>query len=371
MTFTVLDIILFLGISQGLFLSISLRLVHDRNKNANRMLSLLLLIAVLMLFGRIAAYRISEIWVWRFGVLMDTTIFLFGPFIYCYARRLVFKENPLFKLSWWHYIPSCFHLGYYFWGLQFSLADFNTIYFSGRLNLMFFLVELLGMLSLLAYWTATVLLYQNYMQKEKGQLSFRQNVSWYLLFLLITLGLFLGLWVFSFINLQVLGKPLRYINYTTMWISTPLFVYVIGYFSLRQPDIFRIAMMPKPKNESNRLKPEKIQKIQKRLRYFMEEENIYLESNLSLNNLADKLNSTPNDLSWFLNQVHQVSFYEYINSYRIKAFLKKLELKEHANHTLLAIAMDVGFNSKSTFNRVFKSEMGVTPKQYLKTKHVA
>ena len=371
MTFTVLDIILFLGISQGLFLSISLRLIHDRNKSANRMLALLLLIAVFMLFGRIAAYRITEMWVWRLGVLLDTTIFLFGPFIYCYARRLVFNEQPLYKLAWWHYIPALFHLGYYLWGLRFPIEIFNKMYFSGDLNLMFFIVEGLGLLSLLAYWTGTLQLYQNYMLKEKRQLSFRQNVSRYLLFLLVTLGLFLGLWLFSFISVQFLGQPIPYINYTTMWISTPLFIYVIGYFSLRQPDIFRVSIIPKQKGESNRLKPEKIQKIQKRLRFFMEEENIYLEPNLSLKNLADKLNSTPNDLSWFLNKVHQVTFYEYINSYRIKAFVKKLDRNAHANHTLLAIAMDVGFNSKSTFNRVFKSEMGITPKQYLKTKKVA
>jgi len=371
MTFTLLDIILFLGISQGLFLSISLRLIHDRNKNANRMLALLLLIAVFMLFGRIAAYRITEVWVWRLGVLMDTTIFLFGPFIYCYARRLVFNEQPSYKLSWWHYIPAFLHLGYYLWGLRFSIEVFNEMYFSGRLNLMFFIVELMGLISLLGYWTGTLVLFRNYVQKEKSQLSFRQSVSRYLLFLLVSLGLFLFLWLFSFTSTNFLGKPIPYINYETMWISTPLFIYVIGYFSLRQPNIFRVSLAPKPKAESNRLKPEKIQKIQKRLGYFMEEEHIYLEPNLSLKDLADKLNSTPNDVSWFLNQVHQITFYEYINSYRIKAFLKKIDHNAHANHTLLAIALDVGFNSKSTFNRVFKSETGITPKQYLKTKKVA
>lgn len=365
------DLVLFLGVSQGLFLSISLRLIHNRNKPANKILSFLLLIAVLMLFGRITAYRIPEIWVWRFGVLVDTTIFLFGPLLYSYARRLVFNEKPVFQLSWWHYIPAALHLCYYFWALHFSVEEFNEIYFSGKLNLMFFIVEAAGLISFIWYWTKTFQLVKRYSNKEEMELSFHQGVLPYLWFFLATLGLFITLWAISFLSTHFLLGPIKYINYVTMWISTPLFIYGIGYFSLRQPHIFRIPFEPKSKSENDRLKPEEIQKLQRRLHYYIEEEKIYLNADLSLKTLADKLNTSSNNLSWLLNQVYQASFYEYINNHRIHAFLKKIDNNEHQNHTLLAMAMDVGFNSKSTFNRVFKSELGTTPKEYLKNRNVA
>ncbi len=368
---TIVDLVLFLGISQGLFLAISLRLIQDRNRSANRVLSLLLLIAVLMLFGRIVAFRVPEAWVWRFGVLIDTTIFLFGPFIYLYVRRLIFHEKPSFSLTWAHYVPAVLHLGYYFWTLRFSTSDFNERYFSGELNLLFFIVEAAGLLSFGYYWTKTSLLVKKYSVSEKTALSFYQSVRKYLGFLLATLALFIALWLVSFLSTHFLHYPFKYINYVTMWISTPLFIYAIGYFSLRQPAIFRVPYISKSASENDRLKPEAIQKLQKRLHYFMEEEHLYQRPDITLKALAEKLNTTPNNLSWLLNQVYQASFYEYINTHRIQAFLRKLNQNEHETHTLLALAMDVGFNSKSTFNRVFKSVTGTTPRNYLKTKSVA
>ncbi|MEM9000733.1 MAG: hypothetical protein AAGB24_10760 [Bacteroidota bacterium] len=136
--FNFVDIILFLGISQGLFLAISLQLIVNRNKAANRILSLLLLCAALMLFGRITVYRIPEDWVWRMGVLVDTTIFLFGPLTYTYVRRSVFMEKPTFRLGWPHYAATILHLGYYLWTLSLPLQEFNTRYAMGALNIMFF-----------------------------------------------------------------------------------------------------------------------------------------------------------------------------------------------------------------------------------------
>ncbi|WP_422859941.1 helix-turn-helix domain-containing protein [Flagellimonas sp. S174] len=369
--FDFVDLILFLGVSQGFFLAVALRLIHNRNKSANRVLSLLLIIAVLMLFGRIAAFRVPEIWVWRFGVLIDTTIFLFGPLSYLYTRRLGFKETPSYKLPLWHYIPAALHLGYYFWALSFSLEAFNTMYFSGELNIMFFVVEAAGLISFSIYWIQSILLLKRYTRKEEEELSFNQTVTKYLSFLLGVLGLFIILWLFSFLSTNIFRSYYKYVNYVTMWISTPLFVYVIGYFSLRQPDIFRIPFESTPKSSTDRLKPDEIQKLQKLLHYFIDEERIYEQPDLSLKMLADKLNTTSNNLSWLLNQVYQMSFYEYINEHRIKAFLQKIDESKHTNHTFLALAMDVGFNSKSTFNRVFKSKMGTTPKEYVKDKKVA
>ncbi len=369
--FNFIDIILFLGVSQGLFLSVSLRLIHNRNQSANKILSFLLLIAVLMLFGRISAYRIPENWVWRFGVLIDTTIFLFGPFIYTYVRRLMFNENPPFRLRLRHYLPAAFHLGYYFWTLSFPLDEFNGLYFSGKLNLLFFIVEAAGLASFIFYWIKTVLLIRQYRNEEGKQLSYHQSINNFLILLQLTLGVFMVLWLMSFLSINFLKKTLAYVNYVTMWISTPLFIYVIGYYTLRQPEIFRVPFEDRSKTEKHRLKPEEIQKLQKRLYYYISDEQIYRQSDLTLKKLADKLNTSPNNLSWLLNQIYQSSFYDYINSHRIEEFIARINQGEHQKHTLLAMAMDVGFNSKSTFNRVFKTLVGTTPREYLKNRNVA
>ncbi|UII75652.1 AraC family transcriptional regulator [Flagellimonas sp. HMM57] len=370
-SFGFVDIILFLGVSQGLFLSISLRLIHNRNVSANRILSLLLLIVSLMLFCRITAFRISEDWIWRFGILIDTTIFLFGPLLYLYVKRLVYRSTPPFKLNWVHYIPALLHLCYYFWTLSIPLSDFNNRYFSGGLNIMFFVVEASGLLSLIFYWIRTFLLIRNYSKEEKKVLSYRQNVFQFLKFFLFTLLIFVLLWSVSFIGANFLGTTFIYLNYVTMWISIPIFIYIVGYFSLRQPEIFRIPVPAKEKSEKQRLKPDEIQKLQKRLHYFISEEKTFVQPDITLKSLAEKMNTSRNNLSWLLNQTYQVSFYDYINRFRIEEFLLKINNGEHLNHTLLALAMDVGFNSKSTFNKAFKNEMGLTPSDYIKKHNVA
>ena len=103
----------------------------------------------------------------------------------------------------------------------------------------------------------------------------------------------------------------------------------------------------------------------------MVEEEMYLKPNLTLKMLSEELNTTTNNLSWLLNNIYNVSFYEYINSFRIEKYFEKIASGEHNKVTILAIAMDVGFNSKSTFNRFFKSKTGLSPSQYLKQKKTA
>ena len=104
MTFSFTDILLFIGISQGVFLATTLRLVHKRNEPANRILSIAIAMAVIMLIGRVIAIRYESYWITKAAILVDTTILLFGPLLYTYVRRLAFNEKPHFKLSFWHYL---------------------------------------------------------------------------------------------------------------------------------------------------------------------------------------------------------------------------------------------------------------------------
>ncbi len=102
------------------------------------------------------------------------------------------------------------------------------------------------------------------------------------------------------------------------------------------------------------------------LKEFMEREQPYHNANLKSHELASLLETTPHYLSKIINQNLGQNFYTFINSYRVEAFKKKVLLKENDNLTLTAIAEEVGFNSKSSFNRIFKTMTGTTPSEYIK-----
>lgn len=157
-------------------------------------------------------------------------------------------------------------------------------------------------------------------------------------------------------------------NYNSVWIAIPVLIYVVGYYALKQPNIFRIAVSNDSiKNPSkSRMDEDSIQDLQRTLEKLMDKEQVYLNNNLTLLELAKQLNTSTNKLSWLLNTVYKSSFYDFINEYRVKAFLAKLEQNEHKAKTLFSLSLEVGFNSKSTFNKAFKTSLNETPSSYIK-----
>ncbi len=92
----------------------------------------------------------------------------------------------------------------------------------------------------------------------------------------------------------------------------------------------------------------------------------YLDATLSLRSLADQIDIHPNQLSWLLNESLGKNFSEFINHYRVDAFKQLAKDPKNAHITLLGLAYESGFNSKTVFNTYFKKETGLTPNQYLK-----
>ncbi len=91
----------------------------------------------------------------------------------------------------------------------------------------------------------------------------------------------------------------------------------------------------------------------------------YLEANLSLRALADQIDIHPNQLSWLLNESLGKNFNEFINHYRIENFKELAKDLKNSKYTILGLAYDSGFNSKTVFNTYFKKETGLSPKQFL------
>jgi AraC-like DNA-binding protein/lipoprotein NlpI len=100
--------------------------------------------------------------------------------------------------------------------------------------------------------------------------------------------------------------------------------------------------------------------------YMLEKEQLFLDSNLCLKILAEKVKLHPNKLSWLLNEQVGKNFNEYINSYRLVTFKEKAINPDNQHLTLLGLAYESGFNSKTVFNTFFKKMEGMTPRAWVK-----
>ncbi len=104
----------------------------------------------------------------------------------------------------------------------------------------------------------------------------------------------------------------------------------------------------------------------KRLRNYIQTKKPYLDPELSLRSLAKQIDMHPNQLSWLINENFGKNFNEFINFYRVETF-KQISIDPKKSHiTLIGLAYESGFNSKTVFNTYFKKETGLTPKQFLK-----
>ena len=98
----------------------------------------------------------------------------------------------------------------------------------------------------------------------------------------------------------------------------------------------------------------------------MERERPYRDPDLTLADLVDRLDTTPHKLSEVLNSELGQTFYDFVNSYRVEEVRRRLAEARSKSLTVLTVAMDAGFASKSTFNQVFKRLTGHTPSAYRK-----
>ena len=107
-----------------------------------------------------------------------------------------------------------------------------------------------------------------------------------------------------------------------------------------------------------------LKRVMDRVRGLMQDQQVYLEPNLSLPQLASELNCSVNHLSQAINAGFGMSFFDYVNQYRVEAAKGLLAGDAEINNAILDIALTVGFNSTSTFYAAFKKSTGQTPAQF-------
>jgi len=240
--------------------------------------------------------------------------------------------------------------------------------------------------------------------------------EWYIIYqklLVVVFGLFYSTWSLIIINRHQIKiqenfsntdrKELQWLRYLSIgfgiiWIIVLFFenrvifsavvvlVLFMGYFGINQLNIFHSKIVPeeikndeiepkikkqnsKPKTSSEKyaksgLNEEMAAKIYKQLKSLMADHSFYKDEELTLAELSKKLQTYPNYLSQVINEMEGRNFYNYINSLRIKEFIKIAALPENKKYTMISLAYDCGFSTKSTFNKHFKLNTGKTPTEF-------
>ena len=136
---------------------------------------------------------------------------------------------------------------------------------------------------------------------------------------------------------------------------------------MSQPELFKISLTQE-KYQNSRFSNVQIETEAQRLEDIMVNETLYREPKLTKQDLEIRMGLNSADISRIINEGFKKNFFDFVNSYRITEFIKLVESEKFQNYTLLAIAKEAGFNSKTTFNAAFKKQTGKTPKSYLDLK---
>lgn len=366
---------------QGLLLIIAIMTIERPVRPANKLLSFLLLLFSIALVARVVVYD-REVFQWFPKLLLvpDFLYFLYAPIFLMYIQRLL--RSSAFVWSWkdWLiFLPFLLHLSVY---LPLWMMDNETFIYKAVDRSLAGYFEVVGGVALvynLLYWVYARRFINTYQYESDHEFSSGSNLT-FLNTVMILKAICLLIWAGTYFCGMIGYAVDTEVTFLTdrltdaLWIGFSLTIFLLGYFALREPDIFRLPAQSQatepivaiPSPEIKQLESDLDIRLKTKLEKLMAEETPYINPKLTLSDLASMIGTNTHDLSRAINQGFGKNFNDFVNSYRVHDFKKKMTDKSFANHTFLAVAFMVGFNSKTAFNRSFKKLTGQTPGDFFK-----
>ena len=378
------DILLLLGAVQGFFLT-ALLFQKSRRLFADRFLVVMMLlysvILVNLLFSEIGIYQSTP----HLMLLTTSFPFLIGPLHFLYAKYLIGGNIKIEKTDWLHFLPFVLFLLYSVAGFLRSGAeimaaqpDFERLIIPAEYLIVNWLLSIQG----LVYMLLTVLLLRRYSKSLESFFSSIEKIR--LDWLRILTMIVLACWLIFFAENTLLSAGINLSGFDLSSVLLAVAVYTVGYFGLLKTDPFLQPQfvdamhrlpeiqpeMPAENDGSSRkyqksgLSEDRAKRILADLLALMEAGKAYTRSDLTLADIAEQLSVTPHNLSEVINTQLNQNFFDFINHYRVEAVKKDLSDPQKQHLTILAIALDAGFNSKTAFNTIFKKHTGTTPSAF-------
>lgn len=192
------------------------------------------------------------------------------------------------------------------------------------------------------------------------------ELTWLQRLLHVMVGLSLVLVVFYLSNYWIRGPAYQLNWYPYLLLGIGIYYVAINGFA-HSPAAFnslQFEVTAPPQAPSENVLPD-LHEWKQLVHDLMSRQQLYLETEVSLPLVAKQLKTTPQLLSKVINEGYGLNFNDYINQWRVEAVVEQFRQKAHYKYSLIAIAYDCGFNSKTTFNRAFKKVTGQTPGGYI------
>lgn len=277
---------------------------------------------------------------------------------------ICFFTNPNYKIRKhiWKFsiIPSLYllaifnkdFLGSYFYAIQLSFVLIHALLYSA--------------LSLIKIQNHQKVIQQFASSTQSIDLRWIKYIIYSVFALLLIVGVF---------NLVFYELPLnKYMNLVVF-----AFVLFIAYYSLKQSDVFPTVNNELPdsndyadnaivQNEKKLLLPDdKVEELKKCLCQLMDEKELYLDCDLNLIKLASELKITSHQLSFIINHGFNQNFFQFVNTYRVQKAKELLKSDSNDKLSMLGVAFESGFSSKTSFNTTFKKMTNQTPSEFKRT----
>ena len=367
-----MEAILYIGISQTLFAGLLIALKRPRML-ANQILGAWLLI----ICTEMVIVLIDETLVELYPIKILP--YIYGPLLLLYAK-LMTSEHPSFNPGYlWHFSP-------FFIFLIASLLFLDEPVINGtdgflvidRFVSFRIVYAVTFFISITAYSVATFVVIHRHQKRLKMLVSYSSGKITLQWLLGLSITFYLGYVVmFIFGGIDILMGFMPFDPYEISFIGLTILTFLFGVFGFHQSSVFEEVTKYKepeivPENngsgkyQRSGLKNKDVTRYIKKIEEFMQKEKPYLDRELTIYDLSDRLDIPRHFISEVINEHMGKNFYNLVNEYRVEEVKQRLLDPVYRNLTILAIAYDSGFNSKSSFNTIFKEKTGMTPSEYVR-----
>lgn len=338
------------------------------------------------------ASRIMTAWVFLFCIemifaLVNRTVlemysfpfiaFTYGPLLWLYIRHMT---RPLLRFSPWnalHFIPFLvfFAVSVIFRGEP-ILDDLSGFLVIDRFIPLRIVYGICFFLSVTVYSGLSFLeirLHQRRLRDLISYTSAKLSLNW---MKILSITFYAGyVLVFILGGIDIFSGLLPFDPYVLTFFLIAFFSFAYSFYAIRQPEMLDYPVV-NPEEDTNSmangssryarsgLRDEQAEEYLTTLLKYMDDEKPYINGDLTIADLSSRTGIPRHYITEVLNEKHGRNFFSFVNEYRVREVISRLKDPRYQHYTILAIAFDSGFNSKSTFNTFFKAYTGKTPSDF-------